>query len=295
MPYVSVRDMFFLVHGPSKHRKAVAVFFGYFDGSNTHAGARIWTLCGFLGEEAAFAELQDEWIRILNLPCWPKRLSRFHMVDCAHGEGEFVGWSFAERLAIFGDLVSVILSCRLAALGSVVITEDFEQLEPEELALLRSEGLGQPLDLSIQYIFQRSISATRETTEDGELGILFDNENPEVRNRCLDFCDLYKKRFGFDKWLAGIGFGENVKFAPLQAADILAYCTYRYSMQRYPQIEPDFPVEPAFLRLITNIVNEGGGFDLESMKLLAQEIKKRHENRGILNNNDARAKSQTAQ
>jgi hypothetical protein len=276
MPCVSVKDMFFLVHGPSKHRKLVAMFYGFFDGSNTHDGAKVWSLCGFLGEETAFTELYDEWNRVLDKPCWPKRLSRFHMVDCVHGDREFVGWSFAERLGMFGELASLIMAAPLAALGSIVITEDFAKLESAELALLKSEGLGESLDLSVQYIFQRSIAATRATDENRQIGFIFDDENPRTRNRCFSFYDLYRNRFVCDPWMAGIGFGSSVKFPPLQAADILAYSTFRFTMLRYPNIpQPDFPVIPGFQRMIEGMLNEGGGFDLDSMKKLASQIRDR--------------------
>ena len=101
---------------------------------------------------------------MLDNPRWPKRIKRVHTVEFVHGYGEFEGWIFAERLTIWGELISVITSTPLAALGSVVITEDFARLETAELALLRSEGLGEPLDLLLQYILQKSITLTRTTS-----------------------------------------------------------------------------------------------------------------------------------
>jgi hypothetical protein len=273
----AVREMFFFLHGPKIRRGLAAVFFGFLDSSNTHAGAKVWTLCGFLGDEPAFEPLDRAWNGVLDKPYWPKRIERFHTVECVHGYGEFEGWPFAERLTMWGELISVLTSLPLVALGSVIITEDFGKLEPDELELLRSEGLGDPLDLSLQYILQRSISLTRQTSESESIGLLFDNENPTRSQRCHEFCDLYRTKFGFDKWLAGIGFGSSMKWTPLQAADLLAYGTYQFTMKRYPQIrEPDFPIMPGFLRMIEGVLHDGGGFDLDSMKLLASEIRKRH-------------------
>jgi hypothetical protein len=272
----SVKDMFFFLHGPTCAKKVAAVFYGFFDGSNTHAGARVWTLCGFLGDDVAFGPLDDEWKRVLAKPCWPRQLSRFHMFDCVHGHGEFLGWSFAERLGIFGELATLIMASPLVAIGSVVITEDFAKLTADERNLLRSEGLGEPLDLSLQYVYQTALNLTRETSDAEQIGLLFDNENPATQFRCMEFLNLYKTKFGYEKWFAGIGFGESVAFTPLQAADILAYCTYRFTMLRYPQNnEPDFPVIPGFERMINGVLNHGGGFDLESMKQLAAQIKER--------------------
>jgi hypothetical protein len=293
----SAREMFFFLHGPGDSSgKVVAVFFGFFDGSNTHAGAKVWTLCGWLGEEAAFTALDDAWKKVLNRPQWPTRINRFHMVDCVHGEEEFSRWSFAERLAIFGELCSVIMNVSLIGVSSAVITEDFPKLEPEELELLNSEGLGTPLDLSLQSVFQRCVRLTRNTSEEEQISLLFDYENTGNRTRILEFSDLYRGKFGFGKWLAGIGFGESVRFTPLQAADILAYCTYRFSMLRYPEIPiPDFRVLPGFERLVRATLHENkGGFDLDSMKQLAAKIRERHSKGDTLRNDEPNAKGQTA-
>jgi Protein of unknown function (DUF3800) len=254
------------------------MFYGFFDGSNTHAGAKVWALCGYLGNETAFAHLDAEWNAVLDKPEWPKRLKRFHMVDCVHGDGEFIGWSFAQRLAIFGDLASVIMATPCVAVSSVVIAEDFEKLESEELDLLKSEGLGTPLDLSLQSVFQRSINLTRNTSNEEEISLVFDNENPENVKRFSEFCGVYRERFGFGKWFAGIAFSDSVKYAPLQAADILAYCTYRYSMQRYPDTpEFDFPVLPGFERIVRDTLHDAkGGFDLDSMKQIADKVRRKH-------------------
>lgn len=254
------------------------MFLGFFDASNTHEGAKVWSLCGFPGEEAAFASLAEAWNEVLDKPEWPMRLKRFHMVDCVHGEREFLGWSFAERLAVFGDLASVIMRAPLAGVSSVVVTEDFGRLDQQELDLLKLEGLGTPLDLSLQSVYQRCMRLTKQTSEAATIRLLFDGENPDNRKRILDFCDLYRERFGFGKHFAGVGFGDSAKCIPLQAADILAYCTYRFSMQRYPEIPiPDFPVLPGFERLVRGTLHDAkGGFDLDSMKRLAAEVAKRH-------------------
>lgn len=296
----SIRDMFFFLHGPNAQKRTVAVFLGFFDASNTHAGAKVWTLCGWLGDEEAFTDFHAAWQCVLDEPQWPTRLKRFHMVDCVHGENEFVGWSFAERLALFGDLCSVIMAAKeeLGAISSAVMTEDFPKLESGELDLLKSEGLGTPLDITLQSIFQRCIRLTRNTSEDAEVGLLFDNENPKTQARIREFTNLYRGKFGFGKWLAGVGFGESAKFSPLQAADILAYCTYRFSMQeRYPDVPiPVLSVLPGFERLVRATLHENkGGFDLDSMKRLASMIRERHAKGGTLRDDDANAKGQAAQ
>lgn len=275
----SVRDMFVLLHGFSYERELALVLWGFYDRSSTHSGTRVSTLCGFLGTFELLNDLEKRWFGVLDKPCWPKRPKEFHAVDCAHGSGEFTDWSFAERLAIFGDLVGVIIESDLIALGSIVIAEDLKKLRSDESELLNSQGLGTPLDLCMQYILQRSIAWTQRHAENQkwtpEIGLIFDIENPEEMERIFAFFNLYKKKHGFGDILRSIGFGPSEKYGPLQAADLLAFGTYRYEMRRrFPEeVEPDFPVLPAFTKMLERIAREGGGYDLEALKKLIAFVK----------------------
>jgi len=269
----SMRDLFVLTHGFESKGKLTAVLYGFFDGSSTHAGSKIWTLCGFLGNLNEFQEFDGKWQAVLNKRDWPNRPKEFHMYDCVHAVGEFEGWRFAERLALFGDLSNIVADSGLFALGSIVIVNDLERLSSEELELLNSEGLGNPIDLTMQYIIQNSLRYARERSASEEIGLMFDRENPEAAQRILAFSEHYRKEFG--NVLAGIAFGESEKWTPIQAADMLAYCTYRLELRRrfLGEAEPDLPVLPCFARLILQISPNGGGYDIDSMRRLVDLIK----------------------
>jgi hypothetical protein len=52
-------------------------------------------------------------------------------------------------------------------------------------------------------------------------------------------------------------------------------------MQRYPEVrERDSPILPGFMRIFEGVAAAGGGFDLDSMKMLVSEIRARHANKG---------------
>ncbi len=269
----SVRDMFVLTHGFQSEGKSVAVLYGFFDGSSTHAGARVWTLCGFLGGFDEFCKLDEGWNKVLDKKDWPNRPKELHMYDCVHGGGEFKGWSLAERLAIFGDLATIVSGLDILALGSIVIVDDLTRLDSTELALLNSQALGTPQDLTLQYIIQNSLTYTRKASKDEDIGIMFDQEPSEIAERYHAFANRYRSQFG--NVLKGIAFGDSIKFTPLQAADMLAYSTYRLELERrFPdEREPDFPVLPCFKRVLSGVVAAGGGYDLASMKKLVDLIK----------------------
>lgn len=278
---VPANDLLLFVCGPKIGERMIAVLYGFMDASNTHSGAKVWCLCGFLCDEGAILKLDRDWNAVLDKPTWPTRVKRFHAVECIHQYGEFENWRFADRLAIWGELIDVIIDVPMAALGSVVVIEDFAKLSPEELDLLRSEELGDPLALSVQYAFQKAITLTRNTSDSENIGIAFDDEEPARSQKCHELCNVYKGKFGFGKRLAGIGFVSSFKFAPLQAADLLAYGTYRYIMQRYPDFnESDFPVHPGFGRMLRGIATAGGAFDLDAMKNLSAKIREKQSSEG---------------
>jgi hypothetical protein len=50
-------------------------------------------------------------------------------------------------------------------------------------------------------------------------------------------------------------------------------------MQRYPEVrEHDFPILPGFMRIIEGVAAAGGGFELDSMKMLVSEIRAKRAN-----------------
>lgn len=281
----AIGDMFHLVHGPSsRHGKAVAVIFGYFDDSNTHEGSKVLSLCGFLADPRVWSAFDQDWQKILDKPDWPNRPSEFHMYDCVHGYEEFYGWSLAQRLAIYGDMVGLLSESNLIAIGSGIVVDAFQSLSPDHKLLLAQGGFNEPLDLVFQCVLQFAIDATVRYGKThnppvlDDLGLLFDEGDEDV---ALRFHQLYahvaaKHRSG--SILNGVGFGKSEKFSPLQAADMLAYTTCQWLTQEHlPHLvsksDLGFPILPAFMRMIENVAADGGMFSERAMMtLIGQEL-----------------------
>jgi hypothetical protein len=278
----AIQNMFHLVHGPrSQHGKVAAVIAGYFDESNSHSGAKVLTLCGFLADPRIWTDFDQDWNKILDKPCWPSRPREFHTVDCVHGTNEFDGWKLPERLAIYGDMVTLLCETNLIAIGSGIVIDAFDSLSVEHKELLAKGGFFQPLDLVFQCDLQFAIDATVQYGKThsppvlDDLGLLFD-ESPT--DAALSYHRIYahvaaKHRSG--KILSGIGFGKSEKYTPLQAADVLAYTTGQWLLKEYlqPRNAYDFPILPAFERLIENVAAAGGMFtERAMMTLIGQEL-----------------------
>jgi hypothetical protein len=129
------------------------VIFGYCDGSGTHKGSKVMCVAGFIGDKDAWIDFDERWNHVIDKPEWRSRIRAFGTYDCAHQAKEFRNWTYAERLALFGDLVGVIIdSPELHAIGSTALINHFGELPADDLDLLKSESLGTPLEAVCQHL-----------------------------------------------------------------------------------------------------------------------------------------------
>lgn len=257
------------------------MLFGYCDGSGTHKGSRVLCVTGFIGDKDAWADFDERWNRVLDKPEWPSRIRAFGTFDCAHQMEEFRSWPYAERLALFGDLVGVIIdSPQIHAIGSSNIINHFGELPAADLDLLESESLGTPLEIVCQHLFQRIISRTREKYSESEsVALTFDIEPSLAAEKYLSIYADYTNRYLYKDNLAtsALMFRSRHDFPPLQAADLLAHTTYQWEMETYypSAVEPYFPIIPAFLRMVKAIEPDGGRYNFEGLQVLVDLIKKK--------------------
>src|SRR5207302_10270039 len=82
----------------------------YFDDSGTHDDSAFVLLGGLYGTDEQWEAFDIAWRAKLAaaVPDKPS-LRRFHMFDCQHGDGEFVGYSKPERDALIHDLRNIII------------------------------------------------------------------------------------------------------------------------------------------------------------------------------------------
>jgi hypothetical protein len=275
-----------MLHPPSRWGKGVtAVLFAYMDGSGTHAGSRIVAIGGFVADESDWLAFDERWNEVLDDKQWPSRLSEFHMVDCAHGDGEFFDgrWHYAQRLALYGDLCGVILKSNLRPIAASVVAECLQQIPSSDLALLQEERnrLGTPLDLCFHSLVQNLLGAVHDRNPEETVSVLFDKDNKDKEEKFSDFCNNYGRDYFQGESFAGYGFGDSKSFTPIQAADLLAFGTFHLGhVYHYPsEAEPHFPVVPAFWKLLVGLAGSpttspyGTIITLESVQKFVADIK----------------------
>jgi hypothetical protein len=253
------------------------VVYGYFDGSGSHTEAQVCIISGFVAEADAWVDFGNRWQAVLNKPGWPNRPRELHTVDCAHGEGGFAAWSFPQRLALIGDCINVLIdSPRIFPIGSAVVPDALLQLPIVDLQLLTSNRLGTPLELGFQHLMQRVINRTYERWPKERVALMLDNDQNEALYHSL--YNEYAQRFPRGERLEqSLQFGDSASFPPIQAADLLSYTTLQWQMKRNFGTELDFPIIPAFMRMVKGMIEnqpDGGGYDLESLQKLLAAMKR---------------------
>lgn len=276
-----------MLHPPHLWGKGVSiVLIGFMDGSGTHTGSRVIAIAGFIGVEDEMLALHGKWDEILNDPKYPTRLPEFHMAECVHPQKEMVTgrWKFADRLTLYGSLCDLLTSSQVRPIGASVITESFQQISAEDLALLSQDNvsLGTPLDVCFHMIVQQIIRAVNELGSDETIGVIFDQDNKDKERKFSEMCDHYMSSYYLGDLFAGYGFVDSKKLNPIQAADLLAYGTMHLAKTtEYPNDpQPDFPVLPPLMRILNKFAEApetsplGTKFNLSDLRKLIDKVKR---------------------
>ena len=262
------------------------MLFAYMDPSGTHAGSPVISISGFVAEESIWIGFHDAWKAVLDKPSWPSKLSRFHMVDCVHCDGEFFDgrWTFAERLALYGELTEMIRASEIRPVSSSVVVDCFNHIPADDLELLqrKENRLGTPLDLVFHMITQQIIKCTRDFSTTERVGVIFDQDDAKREEYFFRFAQQYMATYYLGETFAGCGFADSREITPLQAADLLAYGTHHVAQisQTLPLYRsPDFPVIPAFWSMLTDLAGkpttspDGFLISVEGLRELVQKVK----------------------
>ena len=244
------------------------------DDSGTHDGAKVVLLCGFLADGDDWLKIDAPWNAVLSKQEWPSVIKAFHTFDCVDGVKEFLGWSYAQRLAMLGDLVNVIVSLPIMAIGAAVIVRDFNALSLEDRELFKKDKKATPLEFIFHLQMQQIIHKGVELKHADQIGVVFETSKPATEDRFRDMYIDYRDGFHLGDRLLGRPLFLDKKQPALQAADILAYCTYQLVMQNYfpSDAAPTFVMAP-FMRMLDGIVHDGGIYDATALESLLRRAR----------------------
>jgi Protein of unknown function (DUF3800) len=203
----------------------------YFDDSGTHDASEIVVMGGLIGTEAQWAVFERAWKDKLKEPLPGKPpLRRFHMHDCEGEHGEFAKYSRAERDAVTHDFRQIIIDAKMHGNATAVSRPDWDRLIVPPLLYLFGDAE--------RWCFNACVSWAIKWAEHGSpdklVRLVFD-ERPH-RTKLHEAVAVMHQRFyngdlpNLPK-LVGAYFLRSELVVPLQAADMVAWETYRYALE----------------------------------------------------------------
>lgn len=207
----------------------------FFDESGTHQGAPVLCVAGYVIEESRLEEFNAKWAQALA----DKGLSHFHMVDCAHGSGEFATLSKSARVEVQTQLIGIIRDTTARGVGAMMVTSVYDELMPFH------PNMGSSYNYCIWHCLEGVRLWIKE--RDCPVNVKYHFEGGHASDGEADRI----MRMAFSDAAARSPFGYsshtfvNKRSEPgVQAADLLAwqmYTDWRHGMERRPR-RKDFAV-----------------------------------------------------
>lgn len=196
----------------------------YFDDSGTHEGSRAVVWAGVVGRPEEFERLDRSWRALLAEPLPDKRpLRQFHLSHCVNAYGEFVDYRPAER-----DRLRNLFRVAIAESGVTPISYavDVEAWDRRVTGLLR-RLLGAAENCAFGQCLKTALEISDVTGE--PISIYLDQGREGVPlNTMIEGAKLFAPSAAER---ATFSFASCVEHSGLQAADTVAYETYRFNLQ----------------------------------------------------------------
>lgn len=221
----------------------------YLDETNTHESGEIVVIAGFIGDATSWAALELRWREVLSNVGMPY----FHAVECEAAKGVFSMLNRHLREALFRGLAGVISGCKLSAITAALIRSDWNRFK---------DGiLGTRYETPYHFCFEHciQIAATWSRTYGGHEPVeLIVAQQDEYRSRAELLHHRYTQDSPWRNELGPLVFLSPFKCTGLQAADLLAYETQKYAMDRHQNRES--PLRPAMQAMVAGDVHVVGGY-----------------------------------
>jgi hypothetical protein len=191
---------------------------GYFDDSGTINGDLV-CMAGYLADDSSWEGFCKQWDRLLRKYGIPF----LHLADFRAAEGPYreLGWEKGqpEIKAALADFITAIQRFTICGIGVTVDVPTFREITKD---VKKKE---KPLVFCFHRLLK--MAATRLDGWYGEepVCLIFD-DSKDYGMKCYSSLWEIKTRYPeLKKSIAGIAFGSDECFAPLQAADLLSYAT----------------------------------------------------------------------
>jgi len=213
------------IHPHDSQWRTIAVLEAYFDESGSHDGSRVFSMGGLVARLDQMKWLADAWRDMLHR----NGISEFHSADLESRRGIYDGIGAEEQKRIFQDAINVIGTYARTAIAGLVVIDDYEQAIPGWAK--KTAAFGDKYNFCFQMclnlVFGWIEGLDPEMPPGDRIAFMFDQRERGEEITSTSFSQIRKFRDLHD-WMGSLTFDSRKRFVPLQAADLVAYETYKY-------------------------------------------------------------------
>jgi hypothetical protein len=155
------------------------------------------------------------------------------MTDYECRQQEFAGWANEKRIAFIHDLTAILKNTVRCGVAASMAMEDWLAIMPPSFE--RPEFVAK--NGAYQFLFQLCVEALVKHGKPSEpIACVFD-DNQFVRGALAEHFEDFKRELQLEETLVSLNFGNKLKFLPVQAADLVAYESYKHVKTKLSKVE----------------------------------------------------------
>jgi hypothetical protein len=243
----------------------------YFDESGFEGP--LFTLCGYVAPRDVWETFDGQWQALLQKPCiYPvesiyadsicKPLEYLHAQEMEGlGSGRFRQLGQHNRYYLINASISLITRSPIIGVGSGVLMEAYKKL-PERAR----QYFGSPYMMCLRSVLSEVARHSRAFIgEDEYIAYIFEDQ-PKWALKARELWEQLKAVYAAEYRMGTLAFAPKKKFTPLQAADRLAYETFKHFSEPHK-------TRPAWNRFLTWGQHHGKYFDEAGAKIALEDLK----------------------
>lgn len=252
----------------AEDRRFLIVLDAYFDDSGTHDGSPVVSVAGYLGLPAKWVSFETEW----KLAMSEFGLNHFGMADYSNRAKPYCYWTEEERYARLERLMKISNAYALGSVGIAVPTESFNRVMSEKAKRIS----GGPYGLAATACFLRVANLVKSLSSEAWVAYIFESGTRGAGEVLKVFQENERDESQkHELRLLSLRFENKRQFVPLQAADIVAYETYR-QLPKQLGTDPRPPRFPILNQLLT-IPKDWGYLEEEELRKWNEVISQKEE------------------
>lgn len=177
-------------------------------------------LCAYLFSGERVEDFMLRWSALLS----ELKMSRLHMTEF-YTEAKKRNWDDKYTLEVLSRFAGIIRDCSLITLSVGLDAKHYRSLPKK-----KTEGVPKPHVMCLQRLLKLIRNRFHKAGYDNRITFVLDEEEGSVVALYKDILGLRKSRPDLGKYIGAVCFADDTFYTQLQAADMLANLTYRYTL-----------------------------------------------------------------